>query len=78
MTDISTHSTHLLVPLRARTLSRHTGDACYACCDPPEIRARPFCSGCGCFYPVHGEHRSDCTATDATRLRLVLSARTVR
>ena len=43
-----------------------------------EIRARPFCTGCGCFYSVHGVHRDDCTADDATRIRLTLNARTVQ
>ena len=30
---------------------------------PPKavIRARPFCIGCGMYFAVHGEHRSDCT-----------------
>ncbi len=33
-----------------------------------EIHARPFCIGCGYFYAVHGEHRTDCTgAADMPR-----------
>lgn len=40
-----------------------------------EIRRRSFCPGCGCHYPVHGEHRADCTATTATRLRLVFTGK---
>lgn len=32
--------------------------------EPPDrtaVRQRPFCAGCGTYFPVHGEHRRDCT-----------------